>query len=177
MKESLHLLAGFFLCVVALSGYGYWYTAIANKSIAVADLQNRITAKTETAGRIASARSALAEIAGDEAAVQDYFVPETGVVSFINDLEARASKQKAAMKVLSVSVEGVPTKPTLVLSLAIDGTFDAVMRTVGAIEYAPYDLSVSKLSVRWNEKNTWSATLEITVGSVPATASSTQRTP
>lgn len=177
MKSSLHLLVWFVFCGAILSAYGYWYTVVADKSIAVADLQDRIASKTETAGRIASARTALAEIAGDEDVVQDYFVPETGVVSFISDLEARADKQKAAMKVLSVSVGGVPKNPTLVLSLTVDGTFDAVMRTVGAVEYAPYDLSISKLSVQEGEKNVWNATLEVTVGSVPANASSTPRTP
>lgn len=178
MKSPLlHLLIWIGICAAALTGQGFWYAIIANKSAAVADLQNQIDTKIKTAERIASARSALAEISGDESTVQSHFVPETGVVSFIDDLETRAKEQSAAMKVLSVSVGGTDTRPTLVLSFTIDGTFDAVMRTVGAIEYAPYDLFISKLSFGKDEKGVWHANAELIVGSVAAgVASSTQST-
>lgn len=179
MKSSF-LSVGIWLAIfiAAFAGYGAWYRVIADKSITVAALQNQIAAKTETAVRIVTARTALAEIAGDEATVQSYFVPETGVVAFIDDLEKRARAQGATMKVLSVSVGGAGETPTLVLSLSIDGAFDPVMRTIGAIEYAPYDISLSKLSVAKSGKIDWDAGLEITVGSVPAsTATTTPRTP
>lgn len=156
------------ISITALSGYGFLYSVIADKSVVVADLQNQIVTRTETAARIASARLALAEIADDESTVQSYFVPETGAVSFINDLETHARAQTATLKVLSVSVNAVAKRPALILALTITGTFDAVMRTVGAIEYAPYDLSLSKLSLGKDEKNLWHADLELIVGSVPA---------
>lgn len=172
MKSApLHVIIWILVCVVALVGQGFWYDIIVNKSATVADLQNQIDTKTETSNRIASARTALAEIAGDESIVQSYFVPETGVVPFIDDLEARARGQKADMKVLSVSTGG--TKSTLVLSLTISGTFDAVVRTVGTIEYAPYGLSISKLSLGKNEKNIWHADMELVVGSIPASSAIT----
>jgi len=179
MKSSLlHLVVWLIIAAAALAGYGLWYASVAEKSVAVADLQSQIDAKTETASRITAARTALAEIATDESIVQSYFVQETGVVSFINDLETRARAQTAAMKVLSVSTGGTKKQSTLVLSLTIDGTFDAVMRTVGAIEYAPYNLSVSKFSLGKTEKDVWHASMEIIVGSVPvSTATSTSKTP
>lgn len=176
MKSSFfHLVIWLSVCVVALVGYGFWYATISNKSAAVAELQNQIDTKTETSGRIASARMALAEIAGDEVAVQSYFVPETEVVPFIVILEEHARAQKATMKVLSVSVSDTAEHPTLVLSLTISGTFDAVMRTIGAIEYAPFDLSISKLSVAKDEKNIWEAGLELLVGSVPTSAATSTK--
>ncbi len=170
MKSTLlHLIIWLSVCIGAFVAYEFLYAALANKSIAVANLQNQIDMKTEASKRITAARTALAEIAGDESVVQSYFVPETGVVSFIDDLEARARAQTATMKVLSVSIGGVATAPTLVLSLIVDGTFDAVMRTIGAIEYAPYDLSISRLSLEKTEENVWHAELGLIVGSVPAT--------
>ena len=166
----LHLTLWLLLCIAALAGYKYWYTLIADKSTTVADLQNQIDTKAEASDRTSSARTILAEIAGDESVVQSYFVPETSIVSFIGDLEARARAQAATMKVTSVSTGGTAARPTLVLSLTLDGTFDATMRTLGAIEYAPYDISISKLSLAQSGKNIWHADLGLVVGSVPATA-------
>jgi len=176
MKSSvIHMSIWVFICAVTIVGQGFWYAIIVNKSADVADLQNQIDTKTETAGKVAAARTALAEIAGDESAVQSYFVPETEVVSFINNLEDRARAQKTTMKVLSVSVDNSSKQTSLVLSLVVSGTFDAVMRTVGAIEFAPYDVLISKLSLANEEKNVWNANLEIVVGSVSANVESSTK--
>lgn len=170
MKSSFfHLIVWALIAAATMAGYGYWYALIAEKSAAVADLQSQIDSKTETAGRIASARATLSEISKDEAVVQSYFVPETAVVPFINDLETRAQLQKAVLKVLSVSTGGTAAHPTLTLSLALDGSFDAIMRALGAIEYAPYYLSIAKVSLIENGTNIWHADLEMVVGSVSAT--------
>ena len=79
------------------------------------------------------------------------------------------------MKVLSVSVDNSSKQTSLVLSLVVSGTFDAVMRTVGAIEFAPYDVLISKLSLANEEKNVWNANLEIVVGSVSANVESSTK--
>lgn len=160
------------VCVVALVGYGFWYAAVGEKSVAVADLQNQIVTKAGTASRIASSRASLAQIAGDEATIRSYFVSETEIVAFINALQERGRKQGATVSVSSVSSsESAAPVPALMLSLTISGTFDAVMRTVGAIEYAPYDLTVSGFSITRGAQSDWHATLNILVGSVSATRS------
>jgi hypothetical protein len=161
----IHLMLAFAVCAVALAGYGVWYTIIANKSTAVTTLQNEIDIKTETINRMAATRATIAEISNDEATVQNYFVPETEVVTFIDYLEARGRAQKATINILSVSAGTMPAQSTLGITLSIAGTFDAVMRTIGAIEYAPYAISISTLSVGQNEKNTWVANLTLTAGS------------
>src|SRR5207237_1678 len=95
--------------------------------------------------------------------------PETGVVAFISELEALARGQATSMKVLSVSTGSEAEQPMLLLSVAIEGTFDAVMRTIGAIEYAPYDLALSKISLAKSDgEGVWHADLALTVGSVPS---------
>ncbi|MFA5942786.1 MAG: hypothetical protein WC798_03930 [Candidatus Paceibacterota bacterium] len=168
-SHVFHLIVACAISIAALAGYSLWYVAVAKKSADVAGLQNQIDAKTETASRIASARAVLADVAGAEAAVQSYFVPETGVVAFISGLEARGRAQGAAVSVLSVSTtQGA--RPTLLFALTIKGTFDAVMRTVGVIEYAPHDISFSGLSLVQNEEGDWQADLKLVVGSVGASA-------
>jgi len=152
--------------IIALIGYGTWYTVISHKSATVAELQSTISVKTETASRIASARATISEIAGDENIVQNYFVSENGVVAFISDLEAHGKTLGAAVNVLSVSTKTSHSRPMLLLSLSIKGTFNSVMRTIGIIEYAPYDLLLSDLSVGQDDENEWHADLKILVGSV-----------
>lgn len=169
MKSPLaRLIFALVACGTTLVGYGVWYVTIAGKSTAVANLENQITRTIETSSRIASVRATLDKITGDEAIVQGYFVPETGVVAFINDLEARGHLVGSTVSVLSVTTGGTPVQPTLVLTLTANGTFDAVMRTIGTIEYAPYALSISELSLRQNSKNSWGADLKLSVGSLPS---------
>jgi hypothetical protein len=174
MKSPLlHLILALIVCVAALAGYWVWYTAISAKSTEVTILQNQIDAKTESVARMATARTALAEIASDEAMVRSYFVPETGVVSFIDNLQARGRSLGAAVSVLSVSTGGTSAQPTLTFALVIKGTFDALMRTIGAIEYAPYAISISNLSIDHELKTSWSANLRLVVGSRAADTATT----
>ena len=163
----MKIVIAFGICGAAFFGYMLLYGVIVSKSAAVADLETQITIATETASRIASARSTLAKIIGDEIDVQQYFVSQTGVVAFINSLEQYGHLQKADIKVLSVSTSGTPKEPTLVFELSVEGTFDAVMRTIGTIEYAPYALSISRLSLGSNPQKSWHADLTLHVGSIP----------
>jgi hypothetical protein len=164
---ALAILAG------AIIACGIWYSIIARESARVAQLESQIQAKTQVATRIASARAALAEISGDEAAVQAYFVSSANVVGFIDDLEARGKALGASVSVLSVSADPSSAHTALDLVLSVKGPFNAVMRTVGAIEYAPYDIVVSDLSVGQDDKNLWHADLKLVVGSASGNLSDT----
>lgn len=170
-SHFFHLIVVLITAGIVLAGYGFWYAVITVKSAVVADLQEQIAVKTETANHISSARAAIVEISGDEVVVQSYFIPEAGVVAFINGLEAQGQTLHAAVDVLSVSTGFRGAQPILTFSLAIEGTFDAVMRTVGTIEYMPYDLSVSDLSLMQDDKNSWNAHLNLRVGSVKVATS------
>jgi len=166
MKSSLsQLIVVGVLCIVTFVGYGMWYVAVSAKSATVAELQNSIVSKTETVNRIAATRATLAGIANDEAVVQGYFVPEASVVAFIDSLQARGKALGTAVSVLSVGAVGTAAQPALTLSLNIKGAFDAVIRTVGSIEYAPYALSISALEVIQDGKGSWHADLKLLVGS------------
>ena len=166
----IHLIAALIFCAISFVGYGVWYAAIAAKSAAVADLENQINVKTDTASRIASARAALAEISGDEAAVRSYFIPETGIVAFIDSLQSQGRAHGAVVSVLSVSSGGTSPHPTFIFAITIKGSFNSVMNTVGAIEYLPYALSISSLSLGQDGKNSWHAALNLLISSVPLSA-------
>jgi hypothetical protein len=175
MKITLiHFIVAIAVCIGVLVGYGFWYTILSKKSADVSALQTQIDTKTDAVARIASTQTALTEIIGDEDLLQSYFVPETGVVSFIDELEDRGRTLGASVDVLSVSTGGTAAQPILTFALSIRGTFDAIMRAVGAIEHAPYDLIVTKLVLGQEEKEGWQAQMNITVGSVPKTATTTK---
>ena len=90
------------------------------------------------------------------------------MVAFIDTLEGRGRSLGATVNVLSVSTGGDSAHPTLELTLSIKGSFDAVMRTVGSIEYAPYAISISSLLVGKDVKESWMANLKMRVASVPS---------
>ncbi len=168
MKASL---ARLFLALAvfagALGAYGVWYQTVSAQSAVVADLENQISQKTETSARIASARAALTEVAGDEAAVRSYFVSPTNVVGFIDDLQARGRALGATVSVLSVNTDTASAHTALTLSIKAVGSFDAVMRTVGAIEYAPYDISLGTVGVGLDNRGVWHADVALSVGTAP----------
>jgi hypothetical protein len=163
-----HLMIWLLICAGALAAYGFWYSVITEKNGEVASLRDQIAAKTQSSVRATVARNTLADIQGEEKLMRRYFVAETEIVSLIDDLQSRAHAQSATMKVLSVSTKGTEKQGdlALVLSANIDGAFDALMRTVGAIEYAPYDVSISKFAMHKDAKLPWHADLELVVGSV-----------
>ncbi|MFA6278769.1 MAG: hypothetical protein WCS97_02015 [Candidatus Paceibacterota bacterium] len=169
-SHVLNLVIALAVTTAAFACYGFWYAAIVAKSTAVADIQNQIVAKTATADRVASTRATLSEIAGDEAMIQSHFIPDTEVVAFIDGLETQGEKQGTTVSVRSVST-GTGAQPTFLLSLTINGSFGAVMRTIGIIEYAPYYISISELSLSQGDKSIWQADLKLLVGSIHAATS------
>jgi hypothetical protein len=174
MRSPLaHILLATLILIGALALYASGYAALSRESASVAGLEQQIESTAQAVSRVASIRAALTELSSDEIAVQSYFVSEASVVSFINDLEARGLAQGATVSVLSVAKSGTASRPALHLALSIKGTFDAVMRTVGIVEYAPYALSISSLAVSAGQSGTWNADLSIEVGSVPTVATTT----
>ena len=167
MKPFSRLIGMLILCAIVVACYGIWYASISAKSTTVADLERSIITKTEAVNRIAATRSTLTDIAEDEAKVQSHFVPEAGIVSFIDTLEALARARSATLKILSVATAGTTARPELTLSVSITGSFDALMRTIGSIEYSSYDLSVSTLSLAKKDTGVWQTNLTLRVGSLP----------
>jgi hypothetical protein len=175
MKSPLiHLMIMGILSVAAVTGYSFWYTMVSNKSNEVVDLQNQIVTATETMNHIASARTMLAEISGDEAKMQSYFIREADIPAFNDYLESLGRPENATVSIISVAPGGSSAQPTFLITLTIGGAFDAVMTTVGAMEYAPYDISLSALSVTQSGKDNWQASVSLIASSMPtATASTT----
>ena len=167
------------ILVGVLVGYGVWYSIVAGESGRAAELSEHIKAKTETASRASAVRATLDELAADEKIMQNYFISEQNIVSFLEGLEAVGTRLGADVQVASVAQGKGLSARTLAVSLKIGGEFDALMRTIGTLEYAPYDITVSNVVIGKNPvdvKPSWSATLTLKVGST-ATSTAAVRAP
>ena len=170
MKSPLvRLIVMIVLMSAVIGGYVAWYAAIVKLSVTSASIQSEIIKKTEMASRVSSARVALSEVSGEGYALQQYFVSETDVVAFIDNLEEHAKSQGSSITVRSVSKKTKSARPALALALSVEGTFDAVVRTVGIIEYFPYDISIDDFSLGRDQDGIWHAELSLVVGSIKTT--------
>lgn len=176
-RALLHFALALTLFAIGSVGYVLWYGAVSAQSAQAASLAAQVAAKKSTLGRVAATKAAVTSLQGEEVAMEQYFVSEGTIVAFIGGLQEKGQKLGATVTVNSVSADTQGTRPTLTLSFTVDGSFDAVMRTVGSIEYAPYDLTTTGLSVQKNA-NGWEAQFTVVVGSVPGGVSaSTGATP
>lgn len=167
-KPIITLVVAALLALGALGGYVLWYKVIAAESGRAVLLDREIRAHSADASRTGALKATLAEIENDEALVQGYFVSEANVAAFVDDLEARGRALGAVVDTTSVANADTPEHSAIAVALIITGSFDAVLRTIGSIEYAPYDLMVSSLVfTRDVPKPGWRADLKLVVGSAP----------
>ena len=110
------------------------------------------------------------------------------VVDFLESIQATGRPFGVKVDVASVSNEKVSAHARIALSLAARGSFQGVMRTLGAIEYGPYDGVITNLSLTTDSPSTvgsttsttneWNATTLYSVGlratSTPVVATSTK---
>jgi Tfp pilus assembly protein PilO len=159
-----------FTLLLALGGYGWWYHKITLESATAASLLQEIDTKTETANRASSIEAALAKLQSSQGEVQGYFISENNIVSFLEEFKTIGSAVGAKVNVVSIGAPGAKGDQVLGVSLTIDGGFDAVMRAIGAIENAPYAITVSSITMT-QAATGWSAALVITAGSMSSSVS------
>jgi len=167
-RASLNLGIASAVFLILLAGYGVWYASVRNLSAESASLADQIAAKEADASRAAAARRALGSIQDDQVALASHFVSAGNVVSYLEELGKSGQALGAKVSVGSVSAEEEP-HAHLALSVSIKGTFDAVMRTLGAIEYGPIDAEVSNATVSLvpgdaDTASSWSASVTMSVG-------------
>ncbi len=158
----------------AFTLYGAWYAHVGQESALAVSLAAQIEEANQKSIKAEEAKQQLEKAASDEAAIKGYFVSTSDVVSFLESLQSTGASYGTKVEVVSVS--SVPSKPhaQLQLSLSITGSFDAVERTLGAIEYQPYDTVVQNLTLDTPAQATgaaqWTAAATLLVGTSDATS-------
>jgi Tfp pilus assembly protein PilO len=179
-SPKIHLALALVFLLLTAAGYGFWYSTIGAKSAESAVLSGEIETKHEDATRLKAAKLALTDVAKSEAVIDSHFVSTSDVVSYIEELQTTGSTLGTDVTIASVSADTDSAHPTLALSLQIDGSFANVVRTLGAIEYSPYYVTVQNLALLKNASTgaatsttaSWAATVSLTVGAskVPVAA-------
>ncbi len=169
MKRAslIQLVVALIVFVVALSVYGFWYSLVGKASVEAAALSKEIYTKSQDSARVAAAKVALESLAEDEAAMRAYLVREQDIVPFLSTLEDTGVSLGSNVEVVSVSADSKGERNQIQLSLKITGSFDAVLRTLGAIEYGPYDSAIQSVTfdtVPAEGTATWTAAATFMLG-------------
>ena len=183
MKKQLILLVISAIVLLAtLGAYVFWYSIVIAKSTEANTLASQIATQSNASAQAAQAKTVIAQLATQESTIDQYFVSTSQVVPFLEQLQSIGKFLGAKVQV--VSVAAVPGTPYghLDLALSITGPFDAVSRTVGAIEYGPYDSSISTFSLNTSvapgdissSSPQWTANATFSIGAQTGTASSTK---
>jgi Tfp pilus assembly protein PilO len=170
MKQYLHLIIASLFFVATVGGYTYWYHLMQQTREEVQSVASQATSKTREVAKVAQTKNALTSLSADEAAISAYFVATDDIVPFLSTIEKVGKTAGTNVQVQSVS-EDVSAAPhgRLNLAVTIQGSFDAVMRTIGMIEYGPYDSRL--VNVTLNSQGTSNASSTAAVWNVTATFS------
>lgn len=173
IKPYTHAIVMILVFIGALSVYGTWYAAIGKESANAVSLQSQIQAKTETEANAQAAKSQLAKALSDQANITGYFVSTNDIVSYLGALQNTGTKYGAKVEVESVTSQPAQPHTLLQLALRITGPFNSVERTLGAIEYEPYDTTVTTVTLDTPGgagTPQWTAAVTMNVGTVDATS-------
>jgi hypothetical protein len=151
--------------------YGAWYARVGDESARAVALGGKIQDAKQSGARVIEAKKELEKASADEAAIRGYFVSTADVVPFLESMQSTGSRFGTQVEVASVSSDAAKPHARLALSLRITGTFDGVERTLGAIEYQPYDTVVQTLTLDTPEGQggavpQWTAAVTLSVGTI-----------
>lgn len=184
----IHFIGALILLALVGTLNFFWYGMVNAETAQASTLAGEIKAKADDSTRAAEAKAELAALASDQASMQQYFVSTNDVVPFLQELQTTGSYLGSNVQIASVSATPGTPYGQLTLSLGIVGSFNSVMRTLGSIEYGPYDTAISTLSFdapvdgSASSSPQWTANAVFTVGTetgmpvATPTASSTTAT-
>lgn len=163
--------------VVSLYSFGYY--TLTNQRVKAETLATQVAQKNYQLDRNVAAHAVISTLSEDEIAINQYSVGKEDVVPFLETLQATGKSVGTSIQVLSVSNQNVAGHSRIALSLSITGSFDSIMRTLGEIEYGPYDGVITNASlttdnVGTSTARTWTATTLLSVGTLSTTTASSK---
>jgi hypothetical protein len=168
-RSIFYLVLSLILLAAAVAGYITYYHTVSVLSDKVTALRAEIAVRNIVPDTVPTSVDS-ATLAEAKQQVANYFVDPTDIAAFLGELQSIGTTTGAHVAVVSVS-EDAKSHGRLTLALQATGSFDAVARTVGAIEYSPYDLAVSNLTLSVQPQPAdktapigWTATMTISVG-------------
>jgi Tfp pilus assembly protein PilO len=183
MIRSSFIRLGIFsaLLVAACVGYGVCYAMVSAESAQASTLANQISSQNNAATELVKAKSETMQLSTQQATIDQYFVSTNNIVPFLEQLQSIGKYLGSDVEVSSVAATPGTPYGEITLALTINGSFTAVARTIGAIEYQPYNVTLTSLTLSAvpggdstaSSSPAWTAAAAFTVGAetgTPATS-------
>lgn len=171
-RPHLHVIIVLSLLALLVGAYAGWYLIVERAAARALMLSQEIDQTAAVVAVAVESRDAFSTITADEAAINSYFTVIADIALFLEELEVTGRGLGSDVDVISVS-----DKPTgegrIALSLRIRGAYDAVVRTIGVIEYGPHDTRLENLTLdvaSEGESKEWVATASFSIGTATTTA-------
>lgn len=173
-KSLMHLIAAAGFLLLTLIAYGAWFTIVGRTSAEASALRTEIANRGEAGTRAAMARKTLDDLALQEASLYGHLVAPSDIVSFLETVEGTGRRLGTSIEVVSVG-PAQNKQNQIALALSISGPFDAVMRTLGALEYQKYATTLTNLTLESQGASAgiWEAAVTFTVAATPQSAQTT----
>lgn len=171
-RSFFHFIIAIVLTLMCVGAYVAWFFMFENARDRAEQLLAEVARIEREDAAIASTKGIAASLDADEALLQTYFVSQDDIVSFLEILEQAGEELGSIVDVASVSPGSGVDAGRVILALQVEGSFEAVMRTLGAFEYGPHDMRVRSLALDGggeDEGVVWSAATTFSVGLLPET--------
>lgn len=168
-RPLIHLLVALGILAAVAGLYSFWYYEVGKEAKQSLALLSQIQTTVESAVTAAETGDTLAALAADEAAIEAYRIKLADIVSFLERIEGTGRTLGSSVEVISVA-DKPGADGRIALSVRIIGSFDTVLRTLGAIEYGPYDSRIATLTFDTpSSGGAWTAvaTLSVAVDAPP----------
>lgn len=150
--------------VLSAGALAWWQGEVRSLAAEAAAIRAELAEQGTGATRLAEQ-----ELARNETQIYSRFVNEADIVTYLEELESTGDVLGAVVDVDSVEEpQGAEAADHIVLTLIVRGSFDSVVRTLGAIEHQPYDTRLTTLTLDSPEgERGWAATATFRVGTGP----------
>lgn len=169
-RKSKELLAITILLNIAAFGwYGFLLADVKAKNEHIFALTNQIDVEAAKENTLNSQKTFAAETALLREKLTSHLIKNDEAVSFLEFLEMMGNEMEVHVTVKSVGVNDLPQfqkGEALQLKLYITGTWPALVRYLGLLEFLPYEASIGELTVSNADSLTeepWEANLSLTV--------------
>ncbi len=180
-RAHIHFVISLILLIGVGVAYYFWFYYVSSLSDRASALSNEIELKTEDSAQSVQAKNALASLSASETSIDTRFITSANIVPYLESVQETGKDLGSTIKVASVAEkDGMPVG-TLSLTLTITGTFDSVVRTIGVLENATIDTSLTSLTLdttptTGSSTPVWTASTILLVG-IQANASGTTGLP
>jgi hypothetical protein len=168
-KNSISLLIALATLALMLALYVAWFYGVSQVSASIRATEEKIVLARQESLQNIKTKEALLALSSNADMIRGFFVEKESLVSFLEALSKTGTLLGSTLEVVSVSdSKDANGNPRIVVALKIQGSFDVVLRTVGALEQGPYDSKVENLHLEARQLDVlgepWTASVTLSVG-------------